>query len=1081
MIGPRSKRCSLRGVAVLSLALAMLLPVAAEAIMLESPNGGDQLRSGGTWTVRWSDPGAAVGFSVYYSLDGGKNWSRGTGVQSYSSLNWKVPIVSSNKRNCLVEVRAYDGTGHLVARDRSDAPFTISLLRLLTPAGQETFTPGEVRPIRWELNRTRLTDGYLAIDFTTDSGKTWKTLKQFRGLKKRRHLWTVPDVVSEECAVRVRLLDTGKKPILKSRGSNFAIGTLVVNPSAKVADPPTIAVLTSATLRLDGSTILQFSSETPFLAALTLGTPLVLGQSLVLPQGAFGIVRSKIANGGAISVELAPAVLTDLIQQGTLSINDAPDPATFTFQPAPGVTARRVSVQNAADTAGVLVRKYVLELSGTLTSPGGGTEIELSGSVSLGLELDVMAKFGFFDGLSWIRVAVTPEEEFNAELAIRTRLPEAVDAKLKLGTVIIPNLWIFPGGIPVCISLAIDVYVGAKGEIWAYASTGVEQSARWSFGLEWDKATDLTRFINEGSLSFAWTPLELGVEGSVEAYGRLEPGLLFYGVAGPVLSLTNFLRLEGQASTADCVSMSLSSGLRAGVGGKFQLFGKEWDWENEFEERRERLWQGTFCDPPVVTIVASDATATEEGPATGQFTVSRTGTTESSLVAYYTVGGSAAPGTDYVTLPGNVTIPAGSASTAIMVAPVSDALIEGNETVAATLSARPSYAIGNPSTATVTILDQAPPPPPPTSPPTAATGGGTPSGTTTAILSGTANPKGSTTVGWHEWGTTTSYGNTTPQQSLGSSTSAVSFSNTVTGASPGGTYHFRAAAQNPHGTAYGSDMTFTMPQSQTLPPAVTTYAPASISDNGAILYASVNFKGSPGAAWFQYGTTASYGWTSSEYPYSGTAQTPLDVTIPVSGLASGTPYHVMACARNGGGTTCGSDVVFTTTTPAVVEPPTNVQATDNWCDRIRITFTCSPNATGYLLYRGTSADPAAATLIAQGGLCPQYDDQSAATDTTYWYFLKSYSPATQSGFSSGDTGYRYPFCAGDVVTVTGSNVRLRSAPSLVAGTLTFMQAGQQMTPTGGRAEADSYVWWQLRGTVAGTYYEGWTAGNFLTK
>ena len=54
-----------------------------------------------------------------------------------------------------------------------------------------------------------------------------------------------------------------------------------------------------------------------------------------------------------------------------------------------------------------------------------------------------------------------------------------------------------------------------------------------------------------------------------------------------------------------------------------------------------------------------DATATEAGPTTGQFTVTRTGATTAALTVNYAVAGTATAGSDYTALAGSVTIPAG--------------------------------------------------------------------------------------------------------------------------------------------------------------------------------------------------------------------------------------------------------------------------------------------------------------------------------------------------------------------------------------------------------------------------------------
>ena len=125
--------------------------------------------------------------------------------------------------------------------------------------------------------------------------------------------------------------------------------------------------------------------------------------------------------------------------------------------------------------------------------------------------------------------------------------------------------------------------------------------------------------------------------------------------------------------------------------------------------------------PPVVTILATDPDASEIGPDTGTFTVSRDGPTNTELTVFYHVGGTAQPGEDYQPLSGHVTIPAGSASADILVTPIADidSNDETNDTVKVQL-VRPfdlptgpkpptpspiSYLIGWPSNAVVNIAE----------------------------------------------------------------------------------------------------------------------------------------------------------------------------------------------------------------------------------------------------------------------------------------------------------------------------------------------------------------------------------------
>ncbi len=107
-------------------------------------------------------------------------------------------------------------------------------------------------------------------------------------------------------------------------------------------------------------------------------------------------------------------------------------------------------------------------------------------------------------------------------------------------------------------------------------------------------------------------------------------------------------------------------------------------------------------DDGVVRITAPDATAAEPA-STGRFRITRTGSTAASLTVFFTVAGSATPGADYVALPPSVTIPVGATFTEFTVTPIDDPDVEGPETIVATLTPDPTYLIGSPSSATVTL------------------------------------------------------------------------------------------------------------------------------------------------------------------------------------------------------------------------------------------------------------------------------------------------------------------------------------------------------------------------------------------
>jgi len=110
---------------------------------------------------------------------------------------------------------------------------------------------------------------------------------------------------------------------------------------------------------------------------------------------------------------------------------------------------------------------------------------------------------------------------------------------------------------------------------------------------------------------------------------------------------------------------------------------------------------------PVVTVVATDATAGEpgSGQGSGTFTFARTGVTTDPLTVNFTVGGTATGGSDYTSSGTSVNFAAGSATATVTVNILDDTVVEGDETVVLTLASGSGYTVGSPSSATVTIKD----------------------------------------------------------------------------------------------------------------------------------------------------------------------------------------------------------------------------------------------------------------------------------------------------------------------------------------------------------------------------------------
>jgi phosphodiesterase/alkaline phosphatase D-like protein len=178
---------------------------------------------------------------------------------------------------------------------------------------------------------------------------------------------------------------------------------------------------------------------------------------------------------------------------------------------------------------------------------------------------------------------------------------------------------------------------------------------------------------------------------------------------------------------------------------------------------------------------------------------------------------------------------------------------------------------------------------------------------TSATLKGSVTPHGLSTSWWFEYGTSTGYGTKTSSTSAGSGTSAKMVSRGIKGLKKGTTYHYRLVAQNSSGTTVGEDRTFATVGA----PAAQTGAAQNVGADSALLTGSLDSRGRSTTWWFQYGTSTSYGKSTSGKSASSKAG-PQTVTTTVTGLTPATTYHYRLVAKSDAGTTYGPDATFAT-------------------------------------------------------------------------------------------------------------------------------------------------------------------------
>lgn len=180
-----------------------------------------------------------------------------------------------------------------------------------------------------------------------------------------------------------------------------------------------------------------------------------------------------------------------------------------------------------------------------------------------------------------------------------------------------------------------------------------------------------------------------------------------------------------------------------------------------------------------------------------------------------------------------------------------------------------------------------------------------------ASLVGGVYPNGLDTTYWWEYGTTTSYGQTTAPTDIGSATSPVETTpETISNLQPATTYHYRLVAENALGTTYGYDYTFTTAAAASAPIA---QEPASISGAAVPTW---TLTAGPGT-WLPTGIGApSYQWYVSSDGTHFTAIAGANTSsYPVTESDLGDYYEVAVTETN--------SIGATTSTSSAIGPVSN--------------------------------------------------------------------------------------------------------------------------------------------------------------
>ena len=243
--------------------------------------------------------------------------------------------------------------------------------------------------------------------------------------------------------------------------------------------------------------------------------------------------------------------------------------------------------------------------------------------------------------------------------------------------------------LPILLALGMAVgFLPARADLTLSLSPSVQNSANgvqvvFSGTLTNTSATTHV-FLNDLHITSGAAPLVL------------QPNTFFANVPG--------ILLPGESYTGPLFSVAANSGA-ADYPGTMTVYG------GADIQAAGNLASISFAVlSPAVNLVASTPSASEYGPVSGGFTLSRTGRTDVSLDVGSTITGTAVNGVAYTIISSTMAIPAGAASAIVTIAPIPDNLAQGDRTVTLALKAipagAPAFNFGANTSATVTIHDK---------------------------------------------------------------------------------------------------------------------------------------------------------------------------------------------------------------------------------------------------------------------------------------------------------------------------------------------------------------------------------------
>ena len=211
-------------------------------------------------------------------------------------------------------------------------------------------------------------------------------------------------------------------------------------------------------------------------------------------------------------------------------------------------------------------------------------------------------------------------------------------------------------------------------------------------------------------------------------------------------------------------------------------------------------------------------------------------------------------------------------------------------------------------------------------------------------------------------------------------------------------------------------------------PAATTGAATNVTNSSATLNGTVNPNGTSTSAYFEYGPTTNYGFTTSPGVF-GSGTSPVQVSSVFTDLNQDTIFHYRLVAVNSNGdTTFGNDVVFSTSLPApsLNVPVASTSPTFTWSQitgnqGYRIVVDTNPNNLPTDANSFTDASATINDTTSPGGNTYTWTGTPLQGNTTYYWEVHALGVNSGGMWSSQGSFITPTTIAAPTVTVTSPN------------------------------------------------------------